>query len=79
MKNQNKPVKKLQLQKLKIASLSTKQMRRIYGGVTLGTGTFNTDPIMLSNPQGPPIKLYTKSQVACGSGVNGCGTQTCNC
>ena len=75
MKNQNKPVKKLQLQKLKIASLSNKQMRQIYGGAIMGT------VVVLSGggPQGGPVKGYTNTMRACNSGVGDCGSNTCNC
>ena len=76
MKNQNKPVKKLQLQKLKIASLSNKQMRQIYGGAIMN-GT--VEILSSGGPQGGPVKDYTNTMRICASGANGCGTNTCNC
>jgi len=74
MKNQNKPVKKLQLQKLKIASLSNKQMCQIYGGAIMGTVV-----ILSGGPQGGPVKDLTKTMRACNSGIGDCGSNTCNC
>jgi len=74
MKNQNKPVKKLQLQKLKIASLSNKQMRQIYGGAIMGT---TVEILSGGGPQGGPVKGY--SLVTCNSGIGDCGSNSCNC
>jgi len=78
MKSQNKPAKKIQLQKVKIASLSTRQMTRIYGGVAIGTNTLTT-VMMYGGPQGPPIKNYTNTLRGCASGIDACGSNTCNC
>lgn len=68
MKIRKNPEKKLELGKIKICSLSEKEVRAIYGGNITGANAVNLQHTA------PTVSNYT-----CNSGANGCATISCNC